>query len=452
MEHTVPRVVITATGSGCGKTTVTCAILRALCDRGLSVGAFKCGPDYIDPMFHAKITGGKSTNLDSFLFDENTLRYLLCKNADGRDINVMEGVMGFYDGMGFTERASTYEIAKITESPAVLVVDAKGAALSAIAAINGFLTMYPDNTLRAVIFNRCTAGSYLMLKSEVENRFSGRVRPLGFMPVQDGYALESRHLGLVMADEVEDLEEKLALLASQAEKTIDLDGLCGLARSAPSLSAREIEIKKYPSQVRIAVARDAAFCFYYENSLGLLEEMGAQLVPFSPIKDGELPENIHGLYLGGGYPEIYARELSENTTMLKSVYAALKRGVPCIAECGGFMYLTRDIDEHPMVGYLDGSCRDTGRLTRFGYVTLTAGRDNMLCKAGDRIRAHEFHYWDCDDPGNSFSAQKSTGKSWNCVTASDRLYAGYPHFNFYSNLQFARNFYDACLKEKECHD
>lgn len=445
----VPRVVLAGTNSGCGKTTVTCAVLQALVNRNCGVGAFKCGPDYIDPMFHSRIIGTPCRNLDSFFFDDNTLKYLLVKNGAGRTINVIEGVMGFYDGLNLTDvRASTYEISQITSSPVVLVVGARGAAMSVLAVLQGFLSLYPDNRICGVILNQCTEMTYRVLEKEIRSRFCGRIRPLGFLPSMPECALESRHLGLVTAAEVADLREKMQLLAGQAERSIDLDGLTEIAEKAPSISCKVVEAHRYKDKIRIAVAEDKAFCFYYDDSVELLKEMGAELVPFSPLTDPELPADIHGLYLGGGYPELYAKKLSMNRSMLTSVRCALERGLPCIAECGGFMYLTESIGEYPAVGYLQGACSDTGKLTRFGYVRLKAKTDNMLCRAGDEIPGHEFHHWDCSFPGGDFTAEKLSGRHWDCVYATDRLYAGYPHFHFYANPQFAVRFYETCLKEK----
>jgi cobyrinic acid a,c-diamide synthase len=453
MEYQIPRIVIAGTNSGCGKTTVTCAILQALVNRQLKVGAFKCGPDYIDPMFHSQIIGAKSANLDLFFFPENTLKYLLAKNGGDREISIIEGVMGFYDGMGLTTtRASTYELARITRSPVVLVIGAKGASLSVLAGIQGFLNFSPDNRIWGVILNESTAKTYEVLAAEIRKRFAGKVRPLGFLPPLPQCRLESRHLGLVTAAEVENLREKLQMLAKQAEQSIDLDGLLELARGAPPVSCETVKLPRYRETVRIAVARDKAFCFYYEDSLEALAEMGAELVPFSPLRDPVLPPCIHGLYLGGGYPELYARELSENRSMLASVRRALEQGLPCIAECGGFMYLTEAIGDCPMVGFLPGRSYDTGRLTRFGYVRLTAKEDTMLCQAGEEICGHEFHHWDTDYPGSSFVAYKDSGQSWDCVFATKHLYAGYPHFHFYANPVFAINFYETCLKEKRNRD
>lgn len=445
-----PRLLLAGTSSGCGKTTVTCAILQALVNRGLKVGAFKCGPDYIDPMFHSRIIGAKSANLDLHFFSENTLKYLLQKNAADRDVSIIEGVMGYYDGLGLTTaRASSYEVAKVTDSPVVLVVNAKGASLSVLATVQGFLTFCPDSHIRGVILNQCTAMTYKALAKAIEDKLG--IRVLGYLPKLADCALESRHLGLVTAAEITDLKEKLQKLANQAEKTIDLEGLLTLAKEAPPITCDPIALPKL-EPVRIAVAKDNAFCFYYADSLEALEEMGAEIIEFSPIHHKKLPENIHGLYLGGGYPELYARQLSDNKTMLESIRNALQKGLPCIAECGGFMYLTESIGEYPMVGFLPGNCFDNGKLTRFGYVTLRAGMDNMLCKAGEQIPAHEFHHWDCTQPGSDFTATKPTGKSWDCVAATDTLYAGYPHFHFYANPAFLKGFYDTCLKEKHRHD
>lgn len=445
-----PRIMLAGTNSGCGKTTVTCAVLQALVNRGMKVGAFKCGPDYIDPMFHSRIIGAKSANLDLHFFSENTLRYLLTKNAETQDVSIVEGVMGYYDGMGLTTtRASSYEVAQVTDSPVVLVVGAKGASLSILATIQGFLSFAPDHNIKGVILNQCSPMTYGALSQAIEDRFG--IRAYGYLPKMADCALESRHLGLVTATEVQDLREKLGIMAQQAEKTIDLEGLLNLAREANEIACEPVILPRQ-EKVRIAVAKDNAFCFYYEDSLEALREMGAETIEFSPIHDSNLPENIHGLYLGGGYPELYAKNLSENKSMLASVRNALQNGLPCIAECGGFMYLTESIGEYPMVGYLPGNCFDNGKLTRFGYVKLRAKKDNMLCKVSEEIAAHEFHHWDCTQPGNDFNATKSTGKSWDCAVTTDTLYAGYPHFHFYANIAFVKGFYDTCLKEKHRHD
>ena len=450
MEQKLPRLVIAGTNSGCGKTTVTCAVLQALVNRGLSVAAAKCGPDYIDPMFHSRIIGAKSANLDPFFFDEPTLRYLLAQNAAGCAVTIIEGVMGYYDGLGLTTtRASTWETAQKTASPTILVVNARGAALSVLAAVQGFLQFQPQSEIRGVILNGCTAMSYAPLAKELEARFG--IKACGYLPRLPACTLESRHLGLVTAAEVADLREKLQRLAAQAETSIDLDLLLRLANEAPPLTVCPPPLPEAGEPVRIGVARDRAFCFYYEDSLALLSSLGAELVPFSPLEDPVLPEGLHGLYLGGGYPELSAAQLSENASMRESVRAAVQKGVPCIAECGGFMYLLDAIGDHPMAGALPGRSFDAGKLTRFGYLTMTAQRDNLLCRAGESIAAHEFHRWDADDPGEAFLAEKPSGRRWPCVHATATLYAGYPHFHFYANPAFAANFLAACRKEKHRH-
>lgn len=445
----IPRVMLAGASSGCGKTTLACAVLQALVNRGYRVGAFKCGPDYIDPMFHSRIIGANSANLDLHFFRENTLRYLLAKNAADRDVSVIEGAMGYYDGIGLTPHASSWEVAQVTDSPVVLVVSAKGAALSVLAAIQGFLSFFPDSHIRGVILNQCGAAAYGALAKETEKRLG--IRAYGYLPKMADCALESRHLGLVTAAEVEHLREKMQALARQAEATIDLDGLLALANGAPQVFCDPVTIAPQ-ERVRIAVAKDKAFCFYYEDNLDAMRQMGAELVAFSPLHDDMLPQNIHGLYLGGGYPELYAAQLSQNRSMRESICSALAHGLPCIAECGGFMYLTQEIGGYPMVGYLPGRCFDTGKLTRFGYVTLRAKEGNLLCKAGDAIPGHEFHHWDCTHPGSGFTAEKPTGKRWDCAVATDRLYAGFPHFHFYANPDFLQNFYRVCREEKHRND
>ena len=446
MQRRVPRLVLAGTNSGCGKTTVTCAVLQSLVRRGLRVGAAKCGPDYIDPMFHSRVIGAKSSNLDPFFFDRDTMRYLLAHNGQDCDVTVIEGVMGYYDGLGLTStRASTYETARETESPVVLVVNARGAALSIVAAVQGFLDFAPDNNVQGVILNGCSAMSYGALARELESRLG--VRACGYLPRLPECTLESRHLGLVTADEVADLREKLRQLAEAAEKTLELDALLEIAHNAPVLDFTPPVLPEKGAPVRIGVARDRAFCFYYEDSLDLLRQLGAELVSFSPLTDERLPNGIQGLYLCGGYPELYAAQLEKNHALRRQIRDAVHTGMPCIAECGGFMDLTQSIAGRAMVGALPGDCFDTGKLTRFGYITATAREDSLLCRAGEQVPMHEFHHWDTPQPGDAFGAEKPSGKQWRCAYATDTLYAGFPHFHFYAKPVMAQRFLAACRKE-----
>lgn len=438
-----PRVVIGAAGSGAGKTTVVCAILRALQNRGLRPASFKCGPDYIDPMFHTEVLGVPSRNLDLFFFSRETARALFAKNAAGRDISVIEGVMGFYDGIGSTDRASTSDLANQLDAPAVLVMDCAGMGLSAAAAARGFLS-FRKNQIRGLILNRLKPMGYSYYKELLE-RETG-IPVLGYLPPMPECSLESRHLGLVTAGEVRDLREKLDRIACQAEKSIDLDALIRLARTAPEMEpAPPAQQSLFAEPVRIGIARDAAFQFYYEDALDLLRSLGADLIPFSPLADPSLPENLQGLLLGGGYPELHTQELSGNKRMLEEISREIRAGMPCIAECGGFQYLQESLEgtdgkEYPMAGVLPGHARRTPRLVRFGYVNLRARQDNLLCGRGEGFPAHEFHYWDSTENGNTFTAGKPSGKSWDCCFSSGTLYAGYPHFHFCACPQAARRF------------
>ena len=443
MRRAAARLLIAGTGSGCGKTTVTCAILQALKNRGHDLASFKCGPDYIDPMFHAEIIGTPCTNIDLFFLDEARARERFLTHA--AELNVIEGVMGCYDGLAMdSDEASSAHVARALNAPMVLGVNARGMALSAAAVVRGFLELRP-NTIQGVILNNVTAGSYPALKAAIEAECG--VCVYGHLPPSPDCALESRHLGLVTAQEIKDLREKLQTLAARAEASVDLDGLIELMRAQPPLEAEEARIEPVGS-VRIAVARDRAFCFYYRDNLELLEALGARIIPFSPLSDAALPD-CDGLYIGGGYPELYAGRISQNRGMLESIAAAVGDGMPTIAECGGFMLLSRSIGEHAMAGALPAACHNTGRLSRFGYATLTAEMDNLLLCAGEQIRAHEFHYWDADDPGAALTARKPGGRSWRCAHVSDTLYAGYPHLYFYSNPNAARRFVEKCLEGRK---
>ncbi len=335
-EIKVPRFMISAPGSGSGKTTVVCGLLKALMQRGLKVAAFKSGPDYIDPMFHSRVIGAHSRNLDLFMLGADTARFLVAKNAKQADVAVFEGAMGFYDGMGKTTEASAYELAAVCDTPVVLVVNGKGAALSIAAMIKGFKDFRKDSHVVGAILNNMNPMSYMLYKETIEAEAG--VKLLGYFPPMPDCNFESRHLGLVTADEIGALQEIVEKLAVQAAKSIDLDALLAIAQHAAPLMYEDMTIAPL-GQTRIAVAKDKAFCFYYQDALDLLNELGAELVEFSPMTDSHLPEGTRGLVLGGGYPELYADKLEANESLRNEIKAALADGMPCFAECGGFMYL-----------------------------------------------------------------------------------------------------------------
>lgn len=429
------RILIAGTNSGCGKTTVTMAILSALKRRNLKAAAMKCGPDYIDPMFHRRALGIPAFNLDPYFLDGDGLRRSLVQH--GGEITVVEGVMGFYDGIGTDGWASTYDVARETRTPVILVVNARGLYTTAGAILKGFKEFKPDNQVRGVIFNNASAMLYDGLK---QIALAQGVQPLGYFPKEEAAELGSRHLGLITADEVADLQPRLDRLGEVAEQTLDLDGILSLAARAEALPEAE-KTEAVPGNVRIAVARDEAFCFLYQENLDSLEELGCEIVPFSPLRDDKIPEGVQGLYLPGGYPELYTKELSENKSMLADVKAKIEAGLPTIAECGGFLYLHGSLEDASMVGVFPGKAFKTKKLQRFGYASITANSDNLLCKAGESIRVHEFHYFDSENNGEDFTATKaSNGRTYPACFGTNSLYAGFPHLFFPANPQFARSF------------
>lgn len=454
-RYEVARIMFAAPASGSGKTTVVCAVLRALIAKGYKTASFKCGPDYIDPMFHRACVGTeRSCNLDLFLSDEETVRRLLVENTRCADIAVLEGAMGYYDGLGgFSEQASAYAVAYATQTPCVLVVDCRGSALSVAAKVKGFTDFRPDSNIVAVLLNRCSPMLYPRLKHAIEQECG--VAVAGYLPAMPDCAFESRHLGLVCAQEVDGLREKLDMLGAQAAQTVDLPLLLRLARSTLSIGYKACDFETNTRPVRIAIARDKAFGFYYAEDLALLEQLGAQLVPFSPLHDAVLPENIGGLLLGGGYPELYARALSENHSMRHAVQTAVAAGLPTIAECGGFLYLHRTLEDadgenYPMAGVLDAHGYKANRLQRFGYATLVAHEDNLLCQAGEMLPAHAFHYWDSSEKGKSFTVTKPiVNTTWDCIHAGQSLYAGFHHLYLSGSPKVAKRFLAAARRWQE---
>lgn len=450
----INRFMIAAPKSGSGKTMITCALLQLLKDSGKNVSSYKCGPDYIDPMFHKKVLGVPSKNLDTFFTDEKTtVQLFLDKKADG-DFAVLEGVMGLYDGLGgIYEQGSSYHLAKVTQTPIILVVDAKGMGKSVLALIAGFLQYDTQHLIKGVLLNRMSKGYYDIVKPLIEKELS--VKVVGYFPEQKDIRLESRHLGLVMPDELADIKEQLDELAERLKKTIDLDMLLDIAVEAEEITkttnTEQMQIQNQNNTVNIAVAMDEAFCFYYEDNLRLLEKCGAKLQYFSPLHDTSLPKDCDAMLLGGGYPELYAKELSENLSMRNSIKTAFKTGLPTVAECGGFMYLhtyihnicEEDADAQNyvfgMTGALDSECHFKGKLVRFGYIELEEKHSNFL-PTDEKIRAHEFHYYDSTDNGaDCIATRPATGRNYDCVISHDNYWLGFPHLYYPSNPHFAES-------------
>lgn len=442
------QLVATAPQSGSGKTTAVCALLGAMAARGLTPCAFKAGPDYIDPMFHRAVLGVESHNLDLFFSTPETVRSLYARHAAGHGAAVVEGAMGYYDGLGgVSDTASAWHLADTLDLPALLVVRPKGASLTLAATLHGLLAFRTPHHIAGILLNDCTENLYKMLRPMLERETGLPV--VGYLPFLPGAAIESRHLGLKTAAEIADLQARLKLLADAAQSSIDWPLLQRLFDRPAPAAAPPVAV---PPRVRLAVARDAAFCFTYAETLEALQENGAELCFFSPLQDTALPPDIGGLYLPGGYPELYAAELAANAPMRAALKAAVENGLPTAAECGGFLYLGQTLEDadgtpHPMAGVLPGQGVKTGRLVRFGYATLTAQADSMLFAAGEQFPAHEFHHWDSTQNGTALTAAKANGRQWACGFANAHLYAGFPHL-YWAGTPLAQRFAAAAERYK----
>lgn len=453
----IPRILLSAGSSGSGKTLITCGILQALKNRKMKVASFKCGPDYIDPMFHSRVIGTKSRNLDTFFFGPEITRHLLYKNAVDADIAVMEGVMGYYDGVaGTTTQASAYDLAVTTDTPTILIINSKGMSVSLAAYIKGFLQYRENSMINGIILNQMSPMLYPRMKALIEEEL--HVDVVGYVPRLNDCIIESRHLGLVLPEEIEGLQNTLERLALKLEKSLDFDAILKIAQQAPEVSDpfEDSQVKsrlnpafskRLPEEMRIGYAKDAAFCFFYEDNFDLMRQMGAELIPFSPLTDEKLPSNLDGILLYGGYPELHGKELQENASMRKSVHDAVVNGMPCLAECGGFMYLHKEMQGadgvyYQMTDVIDGKVHRTDSLKRFGYITLHEKEDHQL---GD-VRAHEFHYYESDCCGSDFCAQKpKSNRGWECIHRTEHLLAGYPHVHYYANPEWIWQFFEKCL-------
>ncbi len=435
------RIMLAAMSSGSGKTTVSCALLRAMTRRGIDAQSYKCGPDYIDPMFHRRVLGIPCENLDIFLQGETGVLRTLSRQE--HEYAVLESAMGFYDGIGGTEESSAWQIAALSETPVILILNPSGIGITLAAQVKGLMEFRKPNQIVGLLLNNCSDKLFAYLKPILERECALPV--LGYLPQSQENRLESRHLGLITADEVSDFDRRFDAVAEELEHHADISRLLSLCADIRPLPAT---MRLQAPVCRIAVARDAAFCFYYEENLRALRNAGAELCFFTPLSDRELPA-CNGLYLGGGYPELHAMELSKNRTMRDSIRRAAENGMPIIAECGGFLYLQRTLDGIPMVGTLNGEGYRTERLQRFGYATLCAEENSLLFRAGESIPAHEFHYWECTENGTSLLAKKTNGKTWRCGFCTERMYAAFPHLHFGGKLPLAERFVRAAAAYKE---
>jgi cobyrinic acid a,c-diamide synthase len=456
----IKRVMIAAPKSGSGKTGITCALLKSLKNKGIKTVSFKCGPDYIDPMYHRNALGIPSYNLDTFFTDEKTTRSLFARNASGFDFAVFEGVMGLFDGVGGVKsEGSSYNLAEVTKTPIILVIDAKGMGRSVIPEISGFKSYDKKDLIKGVILNRTSESMFNILKAMIEEECG--ISALGFIPDMKDRAFSSRHLGLVTPDDTDNYDEVLEELTGYFEKNVSFEELERIALSAEEIEdslldnniSRKASIESANDEElpTIAVAKDEAFCFFYEDNLTELKNAGANLVFFSPLHDEKIPENADGLMLPGGYPELHLEELSQNTSMLEYIRNAYNNKMPIFAECGGFMYLQKSIEDKDGKVYItssifNGDLKYKGRPVRFGYVSLKEKSPNFL-NEGEEIRGHEFHYYDCDDNGSDVICTKPfTGKTYEAVKTNENIWAGFPHLYFPSNPSFAVNFVKKCAE------
>lgn len=448
------QFLLAAPRSGSGKTTMTCALLMALKRRGCAPCAFKSGPDYIDPMFHRAVLGVESRSLDLFFSAPETVRTLYARGAAGHGAAVCEGAMGFYDGLGgVSDRASAWHLADTLGLPVLLVAEPKGQSLTLAAELNGLVNFRTPSHIAGILLNNCTARMHALLAPMLEKETGLPV--LGFLPKLPEAVIGSRHLGLYTAAEVENLQQKLALLADAAEEHIDWPRLLALCEKEPP--ALPEKAPRPPARVRIAVAQDEAFCFTYAETLEAFRDAGAEVVFFSPLRDTALPENIGGLYLPGGYPELHAKELSENTSLLREIKRKIESGLPTAAECGGFLYLGQSLTDAegqswPMAGVLPGEAKDAGRLVRFGYAELSADSDSMLFRAGESFPIHEFHHWDSTANGTALAAKKPVGgAAWRCGFVNEHFYAGFPHL-YWAGTPLPQRFAAAAENYRRDHD
>ncbi len=454
-----PRVVLAGTNSGVGKTTLTMGLIAALKKRGLTIQPFKVGPDYIDPSYHTRVSGRECRKLDAWMLAKDAILELFERQARLSDVSIIEGVMGLYDGLKEKETGSSAHLAKMLKSPVILIVDASSMSRSAGAVVLGYKEFDKDVDLRGVIINNIGSQThYTSIKTTIEKRTGLPV--LGFLPKDKGLILPQRHLGLIPAGERAVLDGFIEKLSNLLEKTIDIKMLIGICREAealPRFTKKLFGGKETPHRAAIAIARDEVFNFYYQDNLDILAHQGANFVEFKTLTDKSLPQGADGIYIGGGFPELFARKLSENTALKNDIRRKARGGMPIYAECGGLMYLAKEIIDFenkafPMIGIFDASIKMADKLRALGYVTVEALKDNALCDKGTAMKAHLFHWSYLDNLGGkekyAYRVKKDKNNitedglvKWNCL-------ASYAHLHFGSDAAIAGNFIERCLEYK----
>lgn len=448
------RIVIAGTGSGAGKTTVTIGLMAALKRKGHVVQGFKCGPDYIDPTYHTAVTGRASRNLDSYMLSHDAVKEIFVRGAQGADISIIEGVMGMYDGKEATsDKGSTAEISILTASPVLLVVNCQSMARSAAAIVKGFQLLNPAARIVAVIANKVgSEGHYKIVKAAIEQECG--IPVAGFLKRESELEIPERHLGLVPSVERGELTPLFDKLAELIAETVDLEQIWELAQAEPLHAEPKLFAQTgAPERVTIAVAKDPAFHFYYPENLELLQAYGARLQFFSPLAGESVPTDADGLYIGGGFPEEFASELSQNESVLQSFREAIASGLPTLAECGGFMFLTEAIvttegDSYPMVGIIPGKVTMQKKLAALGYREVRGKEGNFLLGTEEIAKGHEFHYSTYQADAELPHAYETKGLRGMKPEgyAQGNLVAGYTHLHFGSNPELVLRWIERCAE------
>lgn len=453
-ELKLPRLVIAATQSSSGKTTVVTGILRALKNMKVAVQPYKVGPDYIDPTYHGMAAGRCGHNLDSWLVTGEKMTELFAYEAKGADLAVVEGVMGLYDG-GKNGISSTAEIAKALKAPVVLVINCRSMGDSAAAVALGFKHYDPEVNLAGVILNCLGSKTHYEMIAKAMAKL--QIRVLGAVYRNDELKMPERHLGLTPAQE-KNVEATVDKMAEAMADQIDIKALLEIAESAPALQVEELDLKEAQPRVKIAVARDKAFSFYYPASLQVLRSCGAELVFFSPLEDKELPPGVQGVILGGGFPELFAETLAGNTGMLNSLRAAAAAGMPFYGECGGFMYMMRGIRDfegrlHPMLNIIPYEAGMHKKLQTVGYVEAKLMEDSFLGSKGTVFHGHEFHFSNQEEGQTENFAFEFTKMRNNAKYMAgyhkNNVLGSYLHMHFLGNPRAAENFVKACEEFKQ---